>query len=152
MTNKHCLSEQQLALYVFGELPGEQHRRADAHLADCPDCRRRQASLAEVRARLPRDEMELSAAEERQFAARVAAAAQRRKAGSRLQAWGAAATAVAAGAIALAIFTPDNVTFERAQQSRQQLAEIDLVEHMEMLEELELLEMMELLEMLEGKG
>ncbi len=152
MSNNNCLTEQEITLYCTGDLGREQHRAAQEHFVACRKCRTTMAATRRSLAAVTRPELQLSAAEQQGFTDRVMRAAGKRARGPVLQAWGAAATALAAGIVAVMLFGPGDLPTNTEQNRGGQYAELDLVENMEMLEELELLEMMEMLELLEDES
>ena len=152
MSNHDCLTEQQITLYCYRDLEIDQMQAAAEHFAACQTCRDKMASIKSTIAAIPQAELTLSDAETRQFSERVLTAARKKQRGFSLQALGAAATAVTAGAVAVMVFTPANLVDNSGQNQTLQYAELDLVENMEMLENMELLELIELLEALEDKG
>lgn len=152
MKNSNCLTEQSLTLYSCDDLTSEEMQSASDHLAHCPDCSRELASIRRTWAALPRTELTLTEGEKNRFAEQVVLAARKRHSSSRLQVWGAAATTVTAGLLAVMIFQTDNLPTHQSGPLPSQLADFDLVENLDLLEEMELLEHLDLLELLEGKG
>ncbi len=152
MSKNDCLTEQEITLYCSEDLEFEPMRKAADHFASCADCRSKMESIKQTLSALPQHRLEMSEAEKLQFANRVMQATRKKHHGPRLQAWGAAATAITAGVVAVMVFTPSNLPTRPDQNQALQYAELDLVENMDMLESMELLEMMEMLEILEDKG
>jgi len=152
MTIDKCLTEQELILYCSNDLSADQMRIAATHVSGCSSCARALGDIKQTLASLPQKDLKLSEADKCQFSARVMEKTKGQRTTGRLQAWGAAATAVAAGLLAVVIFNPTDLPVNKAQLQSPQMAELDLVENMEMLEVMELLEMMELLELLAEEG
>ncbi len=152
MLNNDCITEQDITLYCTEDLDADQMQAAAEHFTTCQHCRDKMTVIKRALAATPQSRLEMSEAEKRQFSDRVMQAANRKQFGSRIQTWGTAAAAIAAGLVAVFIFSPDNLPPQPGQHPAVQYADLDLVENMEMLEELELLEMMELLEMLEDNS
>ena len=152
MKNNDCLTEQQLSLYCTDDFDANERQVASEHLAGCLDCKYKLAEIQKALALLPRRDLELSEAEKLQFTARVVESARKKRPNNRFQTWGAAATAVTAGVLAVMIFGPANLQVENTNQQNLQYAELDLVENMEFLEEMEMLDMLDLLELLNEKG
>ena len=152
MKNEACPCEQDLALYLSQDLPAGERDRIDSHVSGCLYCRQQLAALQKPLSTLREARLEISPAETRHFETRVLEATRARHTPGRLQAWGAAATAVAAGLVAAFVLNSNPVPVETSGPAPPRYAEFDMVEDLEMLEHLELLESMDILELMEEQG
>jgi len=152
MTEKSCPTSEKLTLYCSDDLAADDLQQLAHHLADCPDCRQAVAALKETLAALPRINVALTEAEKTAFTARVIAATPQPKRFINIQVFGAAATTIAVGLLAVVIFNPTNMSLEKSNPAGAALSDLSIVEEFEMLENLELLEELELLELLDDKG
>lgn len=143
MNHTKCLSESDLTLCHYGELPedGPEFR----HLTTCADCRHRLDELRADLARLPRLTLEVDDACATRLAARVGERLQRRRA-NWLPVFGGALTTAAALVIAALVWLP---TPPQPSPNIQVVTspagppDIDLLEDMEILEDLDLLRQIE---------
>jgi hypothetical protein len=150
MKNKSCLSEQDLTLHYYGELPthGEQAR----HLADCMLCRKRFSALSHDMAKLPELRHEPDFAAGTRMAARVREQLNRPRR-NWIPALGATAVAAIALVVTIASWSPQSHQLQSVQTANPTLATLNLNEDMpdiEFFEDLELLKELELLSQIEG--
>lgn len=150
MKNTSCLSEQDLVLHFYGELPdtGEQVR----HLAGCTVCAERFAAVSGDLAALPKLPYEPDHAAGTRMAARVSERLQSRRRGW-LPALGTAAAATVALVVTLTLWPADRPQVQTTRLDRPSLAVTSLDEDMpdiDFLEDLDVLRDLELLRQLEG--
>lgn len=150
MNKRDCLSEQDLVLHYYGELPaqGEPLR----HLEGCDLCRERFAALREDLSRLPELDLAPDAATGTRMAARV-----NEQLHSRRRTWrpalGASAAAACALVVTLYVWAPQGQQSQVSPANAPSLATLNMEEDMpdiEFLEDLELLQELELLSQIEG--
>jgi len=150
MKNKNCLSEQDLILHFYGELPANDERLD--HLADCPLCEECVSALSHDLAELPELSQEPDFAAGVRMAARVNERLNRRRR-NWIPALGASAITAFALMITVFIWSPQNPRVQTTQSAPPALAIISLDEDMpeiDFLEDLELLKELELLSQIEG--
>ena len=149
MKNKNCLSEQDLVLHYYGELPtkGEQVR----HIDSCPLCKQRFEALGNDLEKLPNLAYETDFASGTRMAARVNEELNRRR--NWVPALGASTVAAVALVAAMFIWTPQTKLEQPTQMTNSSYATMSLNEDMpdiDFLDELELLKELELLSQIEG--
>ncbi len=150
MNNRNCLSEQDLVLHYYRELPdsGGQVR----HLSGCTLCAERFATLSRDLAKLPQMTHEPDHAAGTRMAARVRERLHDRRS-NWLPALGASAVAAIALVVTLALWTPQSPQVQTAQLDTSSPALTSLDEDMpdiDFLEDLDVLRDLELLRQLEG--
>jgi hypothetical protein len=149
MKNKNCLSEQDLILHYYGELPANDERVH--HLADCPLCEERVSALRHDLAKLPEFSHEPDFSAGTRMAAQVTQRLNRRR-----RIWmPALATSLAttvAVVITLSIWSPVSQQEKTLQHTllpltvaslNEDMPDIDFIEDLELLKELELLSQIE---------
>jgi anti-sigma factor RsiW len=150
MNENRCLSNQELVLHYYGELPadGEQVR----HLSGCPHCAERFAELGRDLARLPELAYEPDHAAATRMAARLQEKLQRRR--SRwLPVMGAATAATLALVVATIIWSPGTQpvqTVKVTNQAQAQLNYDDDLPDVDFLDDLDLLQNLDVLSQIEG--
>jgi hypothetical protein len=150
MKNKNCLSEQDLTLHYYGELPA--HDEQARHLADCLLCRKRFSALSHDLAKLPELHHEPDSAAGTRMSARVMEQLNRPRR-NWIPALGASAIAAVALVVTLANWSPQSQQLQTVQQTTQALATLNFSEDMpdiDFFEELELLKELEILSQIEG--
>lgn len=150
MKSTSCLSEQDLVLHYYRELPetGERVR----HLNACTSCAERFAALANDLAKLPDMPCVPDHAAGTRMAARVGERLRGRRSGW-LPALGASAVAAIALLVSLALWTQQEPQVQTARLDTPAPAIVSLNEDMpdiEFLEDLDVLRELELLRQLEG--
>jgi anti-sigma factor RsiW len=149
--NTSCTDED-LVLFYYGELDGQNRSRIEVHLAACPACRAELNDIERTLAPLPQASVQLTAAEIRQFAARVSARAVRRRQGI-APAFGGALAAAAVLAVTLFTLQPWGGTPSPSLPTKgSHVAEVDVVRNLDLLQNLDLLENLDTLQALEGHG
>jgi len=149
MKNTECLSEQDLTLHFYGELPadGDQVR----HLVHCPHCTNRFAVLSEDLEHFPKLTLDPDYAAGTRMAARVS---ERLKAPRRKWLPAIAASTVATIALAVTIYNwEQKQEIQTVQLTTPALSAMTLNEDMpdiEFLDDLEVLKDLELLRQIEG--
>jgi predicted anti-sigma-YlaC factor YlaD len=150
MRNPDCLSEQDLTLHFYGELPadGDQVR----HLADCPQCTSRFAALADDLEQFPNLDLKPDYAAGTRMAASVAERLRSRRRKSRFRAL--AVSTVVTVALAITIYSWEHrQEVQTVQLTTPALSSMTLNEDMpdiEFLDDLEVLNNLELLRQIEG--
>lgn len=150
MMSKSCLSEQDLLLYYYGEIP--ENTDQTRHLADCLLCREHLASLNHDLSLLPELLYEPEPAAGTRMAARV-----KEQLNNRRKSWAPAlgVAAVAAFALILTIsnWSPQSQPVQTVQSAALPYETLSLNEDMpdiDFLDDLELLKELELLSQIEG--
>lgn len=148
MNNRNCLSEQDLILHYYQEVPATS--AGTLHLANCPECKQRLNSLRKEMAALPALKQEIDPHAGTRMAARVSEQLKRPRK-RWLQAIGTTAIAGATLALAITLWSPqetpqrtnrDNLA-SLQETSEQEMSDIDFFEDLELLKELELLSQIE---------
>jgi len=150
MNEKSCLSNQDLILHYYAELPAncEQVR----HLADCPHCAERFAALSKDLTQLPNLAYEVDHAAGTRMVARLSEQLQGRR-NRCLPAMGAAAVATLALVVTIVIWSPRSNPVQTVQLTTQTQAMLnpnDDLPDLDFLEEMELLQDLDLLSQIEG--
>jgi anti-sigma factor RsiW len=146
--SKHY-SEEDLLLHYYGETSREERSRMESHLAGCQACREVWQSLQRTLGAVPRINVTLSHRQTRDFAARVARRAGRRRLSRGWLLGGALATA---GLLALTLSIRPPTLFPGAGNNSNKVAEATLLQEMDLLQKMEMLEQLDLLQELDGQG
>ena len=148
MTNKHCLSEQDLVLHYYQEF--SETSAESLHLANCPECEKRLTALSREMAALPDLPEVIDPHAEIRMAARVSEQLKRPRK-KWLPAIGTTAIASVALALAVTLWSPQQELLQTSSITSEPLADnldgemsdIDFLEDLELLKELELLSQIE---------
>lgn len=150
MKNSNCLSEQNLILHYYGDLP--ENKSQTRHLTNCPQCQNRLATLSNDLAKLPNLDYEPDYAIDIRMAARVS-----EQLNGRQRNWipvlGASIATTVALVITISIWSPQDDLGQTSEFKTPPLAAIDLnadLPDIDFLDELELLQELELLSQIEG--
>lgn len=150
MKNTHCLSEQELILHYYKELPlGSQEI---LHLNDCPACKERFADLCNDMSLLPDMPHTADHLSGTRMAARVTEQLKQPR-GRWLPTLGTSAVAAIALVLTISTWSPQQELEQTAHLSTSGLTANNLFEEIpdiDFLEDLELLRELELLSQLEG--
>ena len=150
MKSTNCLSEQELILHYYKELPAN---RAEAlHLSVCSSCQEHFASLSKDMANLPDTSHTADPLAGTRMVARVSEQLKQPRR-SWLPALGASATAVFTLILTVSIWSPQQELEQSAPLTTSELTANNLFEEMpdiDFLEDLELLRELELLRQIEG--
>lgn len=146
MKTDRCCQED-LLLYHYGELDGEETRRMDAHLTGCPACR---SELARLRADLERlaDPVTFTAADRARLADRVIERGRRRRFAGPVPLL--ALGSLGALCLLLVLWLPGRTPAPAPTPAL--TADLELLEQLELLDELELIQDLDLIQDLEDLG
>ena len=150
MNTNHCLSNQELVLHYYGELPADSEQIR--HLSGCPHCAERFASLEADLARLPDLTFEPDHAAGTRMAARLRERLQRRR-NRWLPVMGAATAATLALVVATIIWSPGNEPVQTVKVTNQVQAQLNLDDDLpdiDFLDDLDLLQNLDVLSQIEG--
>ena len=148
MKNKFCLSDQDLILHYYEELPDK--NQAVLHLSDCTDCKERFTSLSNDMSALPDMAQPLDSLAGTRMAARVTEQLNQPRR-SWIPAIGASAIATCALVVSVAVWSPQQEPEQTANLTispltanlNEEMSDIDFLEDFELLKELELLSQIE---------
>jgi len=150
MKNTNCLSEQDLILHYYNELPPESIQVR--HVADCPTCTKRFATLSNELAHFP----DMTFKPDHAAGTRMAARVNERLQGRRRN-WLPALAASAVATIALVItiygWSPEKQQIQTAQLANPAVTAMNFNDDMpdiDFLEDLEVLRDLDLLRQIEG--
>jgi anti-sigma factor RsiW len=150
MNEKQCLSDQDLILHYYGELPA--NNAQVRHLTGCPHCAERFAALSRDLDQLPHLAYEPDHAVGTRMAARLGERLQKRRR-RWLPALGAAAAAAVALVVTMMTWTPHTPPVHTAQVTPQiqgvQNYDDDLPD-LDFLDDLDLLQNLDVLSQIEG--
>ncbi len=150
MNKTNCLSEQDLILYYYAELPDQELQTR--HITNCPLCTENLAALRQDLAHLPELTHEADPFAESRMAARINERLHDRRR-SWLPALGASAVAAFALVATVVLWPPQTQLEKPVRFATPSIATIDINDDMpdiDFLEDFELLKELELLSQIEG--